>query len=245
MRQKEKIIENYSKKECVDTFDFTRSSTYGQRWHNNYEKDLVVNSINELKNNKIKILDIACGTGRFVQDLFKTKKEIKYHGIDTSKAMLKKLKDRMKGKSINLYCKDASKIPFKDKTFDLTYSFHLLWHLEKQDQIKIIKEMMRVTKDGGIIIIDAYNKNFLYDNLRKKTYKKGREIFRLSIGEVKEILKPLKDIRVFGILDPHIDNKFIFDLMTFVPNKILKKQHYLHHMLYFKIKKKSLRVNKK
>ena len=238
MKQKEKIMKAYQRENGVETFDSTRSSTYGQRWHNDYEKDLVINSIKELKNNELKILDVACGTGRFVQDLFKTKKEIEYHGIDTSKAMLKKLKDRMKGKLINLYCQDASKLPFKDKTFDISYSFHLLWHIEKSDQIKIIKEMMRVTKDGGIIIIDAYNKDFFYDKIRKKRkYPDGYEVFKLSIKEIKKILKPLKEIEIFGILDPHIDNKFVFDSMTFVPNKILKKQHYLHHMIYFKIKK--------
>ena len=191
-----------------------------------------------MKNNELKILDVACGTGRFVQDLFKTKKEIKYYGLDSSKKMLKKLKDKTNDKSINLYCQDASKIPFKDKTFDITYSFHLLWHLEKQDQIKIIKEMIRVTKDGGIIIIDAYNKNFLYDKKKKKRkYPNGYEVFKLSIKEIKEILKPFKKIEIFGILEPHINNKFIFNFITFFPNKIFKKAHLLHHMIYFKIKK--------
>lgn len=242
--QKNKVIEAYKKKECVNSFDSTRSSTYGQKWHNDYEKDLVIDSINNLGRNNIKILDVACGTGRFVQDILKMNRKIEYHGLDTSKEMLKKLKKRLGNKFVNLYNADASNMPFKDNTFDITYSFHLLWHLEKKDQVEMIREMIRVTKNGGIIVIDAYNRDFLYNNLRKKTYKRGYEIFRLSVNEMKKILKSLKDIEVFGILDPHINNKFIFHAMTFLPNKVFRKMHFLHHMLYFKIKTTKMGIKK-
>lgn len=245
MEQKEIIIKTYQQRSCVKNFDTTRSSTYGQQWHNNYEKGLIVNAINDLKKDKIKVLDIACGTGRLAEYVFSSKKNIDYYGVDSSEEMLKEFRKKIANKNLNLLNADACKLPFKDNTFDLTYTFHLLWHVEKKDQVKIIKEMIRVTKDDGIIILDAYNKNFLYNNLRNKTYKKGHEIFRLSIPEIKRILKPLKNVKVFGILDPHIDNKFVFNLMTFLPNKVLRGWYCLHHMLYFKIKKEKFSIEKR
>lgn len=235
MEQKEKIIKTYQDKEGAEKFDEKRSSTYGQRWHNDYERDLVIDSIKNSKNENLKILDVACGTGRFVNYLFKTDKSIEYHGIDTSDELLKQLKRKTgENKKVNIYCDDASKLPFKDETFDIVYSFHLLWHLKKEEQIPIIKEIIRVTKKKGIIILDVYNKNFIYDKIIRKKPAPGKEVFKLSIKEMKEILSYLRKIEIFGILDPHINNKIMFHFLTFIPNKILKRFHFLHHMLYFK-----------
>ncbi|MFW5847193.1 MAG: class I SAM-dependent methyltransferase [Nanoarchaeota archaeon] len=239
MGSKKEIIKNYQKEELIDTFDSTRSETYGHVWRNNYEKNLVLDSLESFKKKKIKVLDVACGTGRVGLEILKYNPDIEYQGLDTSKPMIKKLKSKLKEKrNISLHLGDASNLPFKDEEFDLVYSFHLLWHLERKDQRKIVEEMMRVTKKGGILIFDALNKNSAYNLLRPKFLFKDNESYMngIRIKEIKKYFGNTKTIDCRGVLDPHIKNKILFRAITFIPNKIFKKNHFLHHMLYFKIK---------
>jgi SAM-dependent methyltransferase len=44
-------------------------------------------------------------------------------------------------------------LPFKDDAFDITWNGGVVEHFEKDQQIQILKEMLRVTKPGGIAII--------------------------------------------------------------------------------------------
>jgi len=47
------------------------------------------------------------------------------------------------------------KLPFKDNTFDVVYSFYLIEHLEKPK--KMFDEMYRILKPGGLMILWAPN----------------------------------------------------------------------------------------
>ncbi len=93
-----------------------------------------------------KVLDVGCGTGRW--DKFFLLKGANVIGIDKSKEMLKKAK-KIKGLKVEIM--DAKNLKFKDNNFDLTFSSLLLSNLK--DYKKVVKEMIRVTKHGGWIII--------------------------------------------------------------------------------------------
>ena len=238
MEQKKKVELMYQDPAKIAGYDKKRSVTYGQRWHIGYERDLVLKSIKKIKNKKVKILDVACGTGKFVPELFKNPKNIEYHGLDVSIEMQNILKKKINRKELNLHIGDATKLPFEDNSFDVTYTFHLLWHLEKEDQEKIINEMIRVTKKNGRIIFDSYNRDFIYDKIKnKKAVSKGSEVFKTTLDESKNMIKSKNNLKIFGIFNPHVDSKIIFNLITLIPNKILKNTHFLHHMLYFIVKK--------
>lgn len=55
---------------------------------------------------------------------------------------------------------DAENIPYKDNTFDLTYSWGVIHH--SPDTIKCLEELIRVTKPGGKIKIMIYNRHSLF-----------------------------------------------------------------------------------
>ena len=84
------------------------------------------------------------------------------HGIDLTENAVKLTSDRFKQNKLNGVFKTASfsKIPFKDSTFDMVYSFGVLHHSEETQEG--INEVFRVLKPGGNIIIMLYHKGFKY-----------------------------------------------------------------------------------
>ena len=115
-----------------------------------------------------KLLDVACGTGFFF-NLYKGKK---IYGIDISKDMLKVAKSRNLSNVKMLKNANAEKIPFSSSFFDIVVSNKFIMH--HPDYMKIIKEMARVTKKGGSIIVDFPNKNSLTYFFTKSRIKSGK-----------------------------------------------------------------------
>ena len=141
--QKQRIIETYREKDNVKTFDEERSKYLFQRYKHKVETDFLKKALKEIKKNRIKVLDVGCGTGRMLPEVFSTEKDVIYYGLDTSREMIQILKGKAKESKrfIKVFISDATNIPFKDDFFDITFSFHLLWHIEKSDQKKVLKEM--------------------------------------------------------------------------------------------------------
>lgn len=96
------------------------------------------------------ILDVGCGTGQVVTYLAAHKKEA--YGIDVSPLFLKQAQKKSKGK-FSLY--DGTKFPYKNNFFSAVGSFNVLEHTENPAQI--IREMVRVTKQGGLIVLACPN----------------------------------------------------------------------------------------
>ena len=57
-------------------------------------------------------------------------------------------------------CADAERLPFKDNTFDVVYSFGVLHHTP--DTEAAIREAYRVLKKGGRCIVMLYHKGYAY-----------------------------------------------------------------------------------
>ena len=104
---------------------------------------------NELhKTGSTKVLDIGCGKGRFIDALKKCNTTIQAYGVDISEEILKSLPEGIQTKQGSIL-----NIPYSDSTFDLCFCVEALEHAIHITAA--IKEMVRVTKVGGkIIIID-------------------------------------------------------------------------------------------
>lgn len=112
-----------------------------------------------------KILDIGCGRGFYINafSLYSFPKEI--HGVDINERYLLKAKRLSGDKRIKINKASIYKLPFKDNYFDFIVCSEVLEHL-KNDQ-KGLKELKRVLKKKGKIIITVpnYNFPFLWDPL--------------------------------------------------------------------------------
>ena len=108
-KQKKEIIGLYRKKDVAKTFDESRSKYAYQLHKHKIEANLLKKTISDIKSEKIEILDVACGTGRMLPEIFSIKKDIQYYGIDTSKEMIRHLKE--KAKRLGIKKKVKIKVP--------------------------------------------------------------------------------------------------------------------------------------
>lgn len=127
-------------------------------------------SISHLGNlNGKNILEAGCGTGESLVNI--TRKAKKLTGLDISKSILELTRKNFEKHNIKKekYCLvvgDIQNMPFRDEFFDLTFNSGVIEHFD-DDEInnQPVKEMIRVTKKGGKIIIlvpSVYSWYYLY-----------------------------------------------------------------------------------
>lgn len=118
--------------------------------YENYNK--VLNKVYEkstIAGDGISVLDIGVGTGNLAKKFLENNYRVV--GIDQSREMLRVAKHKYPNLKVRLG--EFLKIPFNDKVFDIivsTYAFH---HLNSEEKSLAIKEMIRVLKDNGKIVI--------------------------------------------------------------------------------------------
>ena len=113
----------------------------------------VVNITNAKESSKI--LDVATGTGQ--QAFAFAKKSYKVIGIDLSEAMLNVAKKKNKYINAKFEVADATNLPFENNCFDISSISFALHDMPLSIREKVLKEMVRVTKQEGIIVIIDYD----------------------------------------------------------------------------------------
>lgn len=93
-----------------------------------------------------RVLDIACGTGKTMTLLDRTKLDIR--GCDISDLLIRKAVERgLPAESLEV-C-DATQLPYASKEFDYSYSIGSLEHFTEDGIEKFVAEASRVTKIGS------------------------------------------------------------------------------------------------
>jgi len=105
-----------------------------------------------------KVLDIGCGTGVLLKDLYRLNDTYSYVGLDFSHQMLHKnvLSDDEREK-ITLIRGSAFDLPFKDSSFDVVVCTRFIHQYSDNLKRQLIQEFRRVLKDNGIAIIEFYS----------------------------------------------------------------------------------------
>jgi ubiquinone/menaquinone biosynthesis C-methylase UbiE len=103
-----------------------------------------------IANKTTSLLDVGCGTGQFLKEAVQTFPKLRVSGLDLSPAMVQESKRKLPPKSI-IMIGDVESLPFKNNMFDVVTAIHMLYHVPNQK--KALLEMMRVTKQGGVIFI--------------------------------------------------------------------------------------------
>lgn len=113
--------------------------------------------INRTKNGYV-VLDLGCGKAELFERLWKNGSRCTYVGIDYSRASLDKRKHLIK-KASNIVSgiliqDDFSKeICLKSESVDIVIFSEVIEHFEKEDGVKVIREIKRVLKPGGELVI--------------------------------------------------------------------------------------------
>ncbi len=116
-------------------------------------KKYILNNVQMSKNDKI--LDIGGGTGKLIETILKENTKVKGYVLDKSISMLKRSSLEEK-----VIVGDSATLPFGSNCFDFVFCIDALHHFE--DKHKSLKEMIRVSKpDGEIIILELDPNNYL------------------------------------------------------------------------------------
>lgn len=95
------------------------------------------------------VLEAGCGTGLILSRLAAHADSA--WGVDVSPGMVRIAKQR----GLNVVCGSVTDLPFADASFDLVCSFKVLAHVP--DIGRALRELARVTKPGGQLVLEFYN----------------------------------------------------------------------------------------
>jgi len=113
---------------------------------------LVVSTLKERfkQNQSLKILDAGCGTGGMLAVLKKEFPSGELFGIDYSEEAIRLTNARS---GIDVRQGSVSALDFEDGSFDAVVSLDVLYHLGVDEPVAI-KELFRVVKPGGYIVLN-------------------------------------------------------------------------------------------
>ncbi|MDI6778315.1 MAG: methyltransferase domain-containing protein [Patescibacteria group bacterium] len=155
-----------------------------------------------------KVLDFGCGNGRLAGFLKNNYQE--YVGVDISQRLIDIAKQKYSSEKTKFIKADANfnKLPFKDDYFDVIFSIAVFHHFpSKEYALRITKELYRVLKPGGKIIVTVWNlwqKQYLkYHQKTSKSwidanipFKSGEKVFKryhhpFQIRELEELFREI------------------------------------------------------
>jgi SAM-dependent methyltransferase len=101
-----------------------------------------------------KVLDLGCGSGRHL--VYLAKQGFEVYGFDISKRGIEIARDWLKNEELKANLKVGSiykKLPYKDNFFDAIVSVRVIHHAKVKSVRKLIKEIERILKPGGLLFI--------------------------------------------------------------------------------------------
>ncbi|MFA5127356.1 MAG: class I SAM-dependent methyltransferase, partial [Patescibacteria group bacterium] len=109
------------------------------------------------------ILEIGCGTGNLLYRIIKSRNNIyKIFGIDYSQEALNTAREKLSDfKNFELFYGDINvSLPFGDNIFDVLVMHNVLYTIDSNSRPFLSKEMYRILKPGGLVIMANINTNF-------------------------------------------------------------------------------------
>jgi tRNA (cmo5U34)-methyltransferase len=102
--------------------------------------------------NSTKILDLGCGTGLELDEIFKRLPDVSVFGIDLTQAMLDRLKQKHANKNIELICGNYFDIDLGVNAFDTAISFQTMHHFSHDEKMGLYERVCRALRPNGLYI---------------------------------------------------------------------------------------------
>ena len=98
------------------------------------------------------LLDLGCGTGLELDEIFKRLPDIKVTGIDLTQAMLDKLTQKYPDKNITLSCASYFDADLGTDEYDCAVSFETLHHFSHEAKRGLYQNIFNALKENGLYI---------------------------------------------------------------------------------------------
>ncbi|MBT4352473.1 class I SAM-dependent methyltransferase [archaeon] len=154
-----------------------------------------------------KILEVGCGEGQNIYNLKKRHKKAKFYGIDMAKNRIEFAKTKINDAIFST--QDGRKIEYKDNTFDIVFCRDVIHHMSTNRQ-KFIKEMLRVCKKNGKVILIESNGQNILNNMFSILVKKESELKNISKKYMINLLKKMKLKFSISHVEKHNLQRLIF-----------------------------------
>jgi ubiquinone/menaquinone biosynthesis C-methylase UbiE len=104
---------------------------------------------------RMRVLDVGCGTGRTLHQLSRAHPQLRLHGADLSPAYIKLARKRLaKVEEVTLAVENGEALPWADATFDVVTSVYMFHELPRNARRNVVREMRRVLRPGGLVVIE-------------------------------------------------------------------------------------------
>jgi SAM-dependent methyltransferase len=198
----------YQAEDVAEAYDDKRFSK-GGRLINDREKTAVMDALAPVEDKKI--LEIACGTGRFTALLAERGADIV--GLDISGPMLQQGRERAQSAgvddSLEYMRGDAGRLPFPDDHFDAVFAMRF-FHLA-DDPERFMEEIARVASDQ--VFFDTFNR-YSWRSLYTWALPMGSRLY--SSGEVRTLLAGAD----LELVDVEHDWMFPYGFYRQIPNSL-------------------------
>jgi SAM-dependent methyltransferase len=156
---------------------------------------------------KARILEVGCGTGLTLEFLSGLPEEYRVFGMDLSQTML--VQADAKAKRLpnppRLLLGDAGRLPYDDGQFDVTLATRFIHQFAHDDKKRLWREFRRVTRTGGITVVEFYARPYHWlryhigDGAKGRSYE-GYFSHYPSRAEVLDVVGP--EMRVYPLRIP-------------------------------------------
>jgi SAM-dependent methyltransferase len=102
-----------------------------------------------------RFMDVGCGTGSLVFALAAAAPRARIVGIDTSQAYIDFARARAQSAATDFQRADATALPFGDGDFDAALSLLVLNFIPEAE--RAVREMVRVTRPGGVVAASVWD----------------------------------------------------------------------------------------
>jgi tRNA (cmo5U34)-methyltransferase len=106
----------------------------------------------------LKLLDLGCGTGLELDEIFKVNPTVRVTGIDLTESMLQKLsqKHAARCQQLNLITADYFKYDLGRNVYDIGLSMQTLHHFAREVKIELYRKVLTCLKRDGFYLESDY-----------------------------------------------------------------------------------------
>ena len=150
-----------------------------------------------------RIMDMGCGTGRFLKQLGRTFPKARLTAMDLSPYYLSKAQQNLSSHlNVSFILGNVTQMPIRDQTYDAITTIGLFHELPSEARFNALTEVKRVLKPGGVFVFtdpiqfedqsplefllchlykrfhEPYLKNYMHWNLKDAFHNVGLEIIK-------------------------------------------------------------------